>query len=182
MADRLCKSSLGWLVSTFLVAPIIAWAGEDAITSKDQQFLMTAAAAQKAEIALGQMAAERAESEKVKQLAQRMVEDHTKAGQEVRKLAEAAGVTLADEPSLVSQKTSETYSKLSGKEFDRAYVDHEVKDHQKTIAKFKKHMKKLKNAQIKQWAAGTLPVLKEHLVVAKSVSASLKKGSHKPAK
>jgi putative membrane protein len=182
MAVKLGKSSFGWYVGMFVLAPIMAWAGSDAIAPKDQQFLMTAAGAQKAEVALGQMAIERAASEKVKQLAQRMVEDHTKAGQEVRKLAEAAGITLPDEPSVDLQKLGDTYSKLSGNEFDRAYVDHEVKDHQKKIAEFKKQTKKLKNPQIKQWASGTVPVLKEHLIVAKSVSASIKKGSHKQAR
>jgi putative membrane protein len=166
----------------FLVAPIMAWAGQDAIAPKDQQFLMTAAGAQKAELALGQMAIQRAENEKVKQLAHRMVEDHIKAGQEVRKLAEAAGITLPDDPSVDPQKLGDTYSKLSGTEFDRAYVQHEVKNHQKNLAEFKKQTKKLKHPQIKQWASGTLPVLKEHLIVAKSVLASLKKGSHKPTR
>jgi putative membrane protein len=182
MAGKLGKSSLGWYVGMFALAPIMAWAAQDAITPKDQQFLMTAAEAQKGEVALGQMAMERAETEKVKQLAQRMVEDHTKAGQEVRKLAEAAGITLPDKPSVDLQTLSDTYSNLSGTAFDRAYLQHEVKDHQKKIAEFKKQTKKLENPEIKQWASGTLPVLKEHLVVAKSVSASLKKGSHQRAR
>ncbi len=138
MADRLGKRCLGWLVGMFLVAPIMAWAGQDAIAPKDQQFLMTAAGAQKAELALGQMAIQRAENEKVKQLAHRMVEDHIKAGQEVRKLAEAAGITLPDDPSVDPQKLGDTRSKLSGTEFDRAYVQHEVKNHQKNLAEFKK--------------------------------------------
>ncbi len=87
------RHSVGWL-GMCLLSPIMAWAGPDAMTSKDGHFLMTAAETQKTEIAFGQMATQRAESEKVKQLAQRMVDDHTKAGQEVRTLAEAAGVTL----------------------------------------------------------------------------------------
>ncbi len=179
MTDRLGKSSLGCLVVMCLLSPVMAWAGPDAITSKDQQFLMRAAETQKAEIAFGQMATQRAESDKVKQLAQRLVDDHTKAGQEVRKLAEAAGVTLSDEASVGHQKRGNTYSNLSGKEFDRAYVAHEVKDHQKNIAEFKKQTKNLKNPQIRQWASGTLPVLKEHLLIAKSVLASLKNGTER---
>lgn len=174
MAGRLGKSYLGRLVGMCLLSPIMAWAGPDAMMSKDQQFLMRASETQKAEIALGQMATQRAESGKVKQLAQRMVDDHTKAGQEVRKLAEATGVTLSDETSVGQQKLGTTDSNLSGEEFDRAYVAHEVKNHQKNIAEFKKQMKKLKNPQIRQWASGTLPVLKEHLIIAKNVLASLK--------
>lgn len=178
MADGHGKNHLGWLAGICLLLPTMAWAGQNAITSKDRQFLMTAAEAQKAEIALGQIAAERAESEKVKQLAQRMIEDHTKAGQEVRKLAEAAGVALSVEPPVDHRKLGDTYSGLSGKEFDRAYVAHEVKDHQKNITELKKQAKKLKHPEIKQWASGTLPVLKEHLIIAKSVLSSLKNGSN----
>lgn len=170
------------LVGLCMFFPLIIGASRDASMSKDEQFLKSAAGAHKAEVALGQMATERAESEKVKQFAQRMVADHTKAGQEVRKLAEAAGVALSDEPSMDHQKVGDTYSNLSGKEFDRAYVTHEVKDHQKTIAEFKKQTKKLKHPQIKQWASGTLPVLKEHLIVAKSVLSSLKNGSSQRGK
>ena len=176
MATLSRKSSLGWLPGMFLLSPIMAWAGPDAMTSTDQKFLMTAAEAQKMEIALGQTAVDRAESEKVKQFAQRMVDDHTKAGHELRKLAEAAGVVFPDEPPVVTRKASDAYSTLSGREFDRAYVDHEVKDHQKKITAFKKQTKKLKNPQIRQWASATQPVLKEHLIIAKSIRASMKHG------
>ena len=177
MTDRLERSSLGWLVVMCILSPSMAWAGPDAIPSKDQQFLMRAAETQQEEIALGQMATQRAESDKVKQLAQRMVDDHTKAGQEMRKLAETTGFTLSDEPSVGHQKRDRTYSNLSSKEFDRAYVAHEVKHHRKNIAEFKKQAERLKSPQIRQWAAGTLPVLKEHLLIANSVLASLKNGS-----
>lgn len=125
------------------------------------------------------MAIEGATSEKVKQYAQRMGDDHTKAGQELHKVAEAVGIPISHERSLIRQKTAETFAKLSGKEFDRAYVDHEVKEHQKNIAKFKKQMKKLKDPQITQWASGALPVLKEHPIIAKSVSVAFKDGSSK---
>ncbi len=57
-----------------------------------------------------------------------------------------------------------------------------MKDHQKHIAELKQQIKKLKNPQIKQWASGTLPVLKEHLIIAKSVLASLKNGLKKRGK
>ena len=169
-------SFLGGLLGLCLAFPLIAGASPDGPASKDEQFLNMAACAQKAEVALGQMAMERAESEKVKQFAQRMVDDHTKAGQEVHKLAEALGIALSNEPAIEQQKTQDTLSKLGGQEFDRAYVAHEVKDHQKTIAAFKKQSRTLKQSPVKQWAAGAIPVLKEHLIIAKSVSRPPKKG------
>ena len=168
---------LGGLLGLYLALPLIAWASPDGPPSKDEQFLRMAAGAQKAEVALGQMAMERAESGKVKQFAQRMVDDHTKAGQEVRKLGEIRGIALSDESAVGQQKIHNTLSKLAGKEFDRAYVTHEMKDHQKTIAQFKKQTKTLKQPQVKQWATGSIPVLKEHLIIAKSVLGSLKNGS-----
>ncbi|MCC2641763.1 MAG: putative outer membrane protein-like protein [Nitrospira sp.] len=169
---------------TFLLALCLgtsaAEAGKQgAPMQKDAGFLMTAAAAQKAEIALSQIAAERAESEKVKQFAHRMIEDHTKASQEVSQLALTTGITLPEELSAKQQKAAGNFSQLSGAEFDRAYIKHEMSDHKKNVAEFSAQAKTLKDPQIRQWASATLPVLKEHLMIAKGLAADLKKGSTK---
>jgi putative membrane protein len=154
-------------------------AKQGAPVQKDAGFLTTAAGAQKAEIALSQMATERAESEKVKQFAHRMIEDHSKASQEVSHLAQTAGITLPEELTAKQQKTAGTFSQLSGAEFDRAYIKHELSDHKKNVAEFAAQAKKLKDPQIRQWASATLPVLKEHLMIAKGLAADLKSGSAK---
>ncbi len=70
-------------------------------------------------------------------------------------------------------------SKLSGKEFDCAYVEHELKDHRKNVSQFTAHAKTLTDPQVREWVSGTLPVLKEHVLIAKSLTADLKNGSEK---
>lgn len=84
---------------------------------------------------------------------------------------------MPEELTAKQQKSAGTFSQLSGKEFDHAYIQHELKDHKKNVATFEAHAKKLKDPQIRQWASATIPVLKEHLTIAKGLAADLKNGS-----
>src|SRR5262249_46856946 len=86
-----------------------------------KHFLKEAGAGGRAGVTLGQMAAEKAASEDVKKFGQRMVDDHTKAGDELKKLAAAEGVTLPAEMDRKAKAVQQRLSQLSGAEFDRAY-------------------------------------------------------------
>lgn len=145
----------------------------DTNTPKEKLFLMKAAGAQKAEIALGQMATERGESDKVKQFGQRMIDDHQKAGKEVKQLASQEGVELPVEIPAMQKEKAKKFSQLSGKEFDRAYIRYMLHDHMKDVTEFEHSAKELKDAQVQQWASATLPVLKEHLKIAKNIADDL---------
>ena len=54
-------------------------------------------------------------------------------------------------------------AKLSGAEFDKAYIDMMVKDHKKDVAEFEKESKGAKDSDLKSWASTTLPTLQDHL-------------------
>jgi putative membrane protein len=144
---------------------------------KDQVFLMEAAASQKAEIALGQMAIERGKNDRVKQFGRRMIEDHQKAGREVKQLASQAALEPAADPPTVHKDKAQHIAQLSGKEFDRTYIGYMLKDHIKDVTEFERGAKELKNARVQQWASATLPVLKEHLKMAKNIADELGIGS-----
>ena len=68
--------------------------------------------------------------------------------------------------------------KLSGAEFDRAYMDHMVKDHKKDIAEFRKQASSGKDPEIKAFAAKSLPTLQEHLKMAEAANAEVHKAKH----
>ena len=147
-----------------------AMAQRETVGKADAAFLTTAAKRQQSEIRLSQLAAERSESEQVKQFAQRMVQDHTKANQEISKLAETLGITLSTSGGERSHKETGRLSALSGPAFDRAYLKHEMADHKKNVSEFAAKSKTLKNTQVREWASATLPVLKEHLSLVKGLA------------
>ncbi len=140
----------------------------------DEQFVKKAAQGDKAEVELGQLALQKASSNEVKKFAQRMVDDHTKNGDELKSVAGSKGITLPDKPEAKEQAEKDRLSKLSGAAFDKAYMAHMVKDHTKDVAEFKKESKNGKDSAIKDYASKSLPTLENHLTEAKSVDQKVK--------
>jgi putative membrane protein len=141
--------------------------------SSAQSFIEKAAEGQQVEIILGQLAAERAGDEQVKQFGALMAEDHQKANQEIEQLASKEGVQLPMHLTGKHKNKKEKISQLSGKEFDRAYMTYMLRDHAKDVQEFERGVHALKNPQIQQWAEGTLPVLKQHLQKARQIASSI---------
>ena len=135
----------------------------------DTQFAKKAAQGGMAEVKLGQLAQEKGTSDTVKKFGQRMVEDHTKAGDELKRAAAQDNITLPDTISAKDKATYDELSKLSGAAFDRAYARDMVKDHEEDIADFNKEANGGKNAAIKDFATQTLPTLQDHLKEAKEM-------------
>jgi len=136
----------------------------------DRKFFKKAAQGGMAEVALGQMAADKAESGAVKNFGQRMVTDHGKANQELKDLAASEGVTLPTEMSAEAKALQKELSGLSRAEFDKAYMKEMLKDHKKDISAFKREAEQGQDADVKNWAAKTLPTLQEHYTIAQTTS------------
>jgi putative membrane protein len=137
----------------------------------DETFIRNAAEGNMAEIKLGQLAEEKAEAPEVKNLAKRIVEDHTKALEELKQIAQQEGINL---PTDISHKDALTYdrlAKLSGPQFDREYTQEMVKDHQKDISEFKRAETSVKNPASKEYAQKELPTLQQHLELAQHAQA-----------
>jgi len=161
------------LVAGLLLSLNVASAADQAnmkMNHADQHFFKEAAQGGMAEVTLGQLASERAANEDVKKFGQRMVTDHGKANQELKTLAASEGVTLPDEMSSEAKALRARLSKLSGAEFDRVYMEEMIKDHKKDVAAFEKQAEQGKDPETKNWAAKTLPTLKEHLTLAQSAA------------
>ena len=151
------------------VASAVAHEGAKA-KHPDKHFLKEAAQGGQAEVTLGQMAAKQAANDDVKKFGQRMVDDHTKASDELKKLAASQGVTLPTEMDRKAKAVQQRLSQLSGAEFDRAYMKEMVKDHQKDVAAFEREARQGNDPDLKNWAAQTLPTLKEHLDLAQNTA------------
>ena len=138
----------------------------------DRKFVMDAAGGGMAEVEMGQLAKEKGSSEAVKQFGQRMVDDHTKAGDQLKELASQKGVTVPQQLSPKDKATRDRLEKLSGEQFDKAYMSDMVKDHTKDVAEFKKESQSAKDSDVKDFAAKTLPTLEDHLREAKDLAPS----------
>jgi putative membrane protein len=139
----------------------------------DQIVLRQAALGGMTEVQLGQLAAQRASSDAVKQFANRMVEDHGKSNQRVTRLAKAGGVPLPKEPDPDQKAVRAQLEKLSGPSFDVAYMASQVGDHQKTAHLLEHAITGGQNPDTKAFATDTLPVVLKHLEQARQIHASL---------
>lgn len=144
--------------------------GQNNLSSSDRQFINEAAQDGLAEVQLGQLASERAASNSVKQFGQRMVQDHTQVNNQLQQLATQKGVTLPKTLNNENQQVSQRLSKLSGAQFDREYMNHMVQAHEKDVAAFESQAQQGQDADVKAFAAQTLPALQEHLQEARSIA------------
>jgi putative membrane protein len=127
-----------------------------------------------AEVALGKLALQNAQSDDVKKFGQRMVDDHTKAEQDLEGVASKNNWTLPSDVSTAQKAEQHRMGKLNGAAFDRAYMQMMVKDHVKDVAEFKKAANSsTTNSDLRDYAKRTYPVLDDHLTNAKAVNDSL---------
>ncbi|MGC2822601.1 MAG: DUF4142 domain-containing protein, partial [Candidatus Sulfotelmatobacter sp.] len=106
------------------------------LSSSDKKFVREAAQGGMAEVELGKLATEKASSPEVKKFGQRMVNDHSKANEQLKEVASSQGITLPSNLSAKDEMTKEHLSKLSGEQFDKAYMSDMVKDHTQDVADF----------------------------------------------
>ncbi len=132
----------------------------------DAKFIQQAAAGSLAEIDLGKLAQQKALREEVHEFATRMVEDHSKAYDEMKKIAQAHGIEIATMPGHEVQEEHAKLDKLLGGDFDRAYMKHMVSDHRHDVDEFKEEARARKDSDAKTFAAKTLPTLRTHLAMA----------------
>jgi putative membrane protein len=143
---------------------------QSAHPSKDDiSFAHKAAQGGAAEVKLGRLAEEKGSSEAVKQFGKEMVTDHSKANETLKAVAAKEGITLPAGLSVADRLTYARLSKLSGADFDRAYADDMVKDHEADISDFQKESDGGKNEAIQNFATQTLPTLQHHLQNARAM-------------
>jgi len=145
----------------------------------EHTFLREAGYADLAEVQLGQLAEQKASSPEVKQFAERMVNDHTKNDDQLKQVAKQEGVILPDKLSSKDEATKARLDKLSGKEFDHAYMLDMVRDHTTDVAKFTDESKENVPSSVKNYVDQSLPTLESHLKEARSVEPQTARALHK---
>ena len=140
----------------------------------DTEFLTKAAQGGLAEVELGKLALTKATNAEVKKFAQQMVDDHSKANAELKTLAAQKNFSMPTEPSSKGKSLMDKLKGLSGAEFDKAYVNGMVEDHEEDVKLFKNQSEDGKDADVKAWAAKTLPNLQMHLDMIKGIQSKMK--------
>jgi putative membrane protein len=139
----------------------------------DQSFVTKASQGGAAEVKLGQLAQERASNQKVKDFGKQMSEDHSKAGDELNRIAQQKNLRAPSEMTAQDDALMKRLQGLSGPAFDKEYMSAMVKDHEEDIAEFQKEANSGSDSDVKTFASKTLPTLNEHLRMAKEAAATV---------
>ena len=165
-------------IVSIVAAALVALTGPAAaqvqlVSDQDREFVNKAATGNLAEVELGRVAAQRAARPSVRSFGERMVTDHGRSNAELTSLARSKGIDVptALEPS--QQAVRDRLSVLSGNDFDRAYMSEMVRDHTEDIALFERASEISTDPDLKAWAAQSLPMLREHLALARQVNSEV---------
>jgi putative membrane protein len=130
-----------------------------------------------AEVELGRIAQERATHPDVKAFAQELVRDHQAAGEELRRIATTANpnfpAMIDDEAREELTELREEMAKLTGRDFDRRYIDEMIDDHQDAVDDLEDKAENASHSEVRAWAAKTLPTVRQHLERARALKESL---------
>jgi putative membrane protein len=138
-------------------------AGNAMVDDNTKDFVKKAATGGMEEVELGRLAQQKASSQRVKNFGQMMVDDHSKANDQLKTIATQKNIDIPAAVTDDQRKDIDMLSKKSGTDFDKAYVDMMVNDHKKDIDEFKKAQAKVNDNDIKNFAINTLPTLQKHL-------------------
>jgi putative membrane protein len=172
MTIRRLIAAAGGMVMALAAAPLAPLHAQLAELRQDSRFIFDAASNNLLEIRLGQQAQSKATNPAVKQFGQQMVTDHTNLHNQLTSILSKntefkPGLTDDDE------KEVERLEKLSGAEFERAYMTAMVQHHQEDVSTYQSQQASLRSAEARQIAANSLPVLQRHASMAVQVANQL---------
>ena len=160
--------------------------GTMASAADERRFVEDMGAKGVAEVKLGQLAADRATNPEVKKFGQQMVADHSKANDELKKVASEMNIQLPSQPDDEHQELLDRLSKLKGAEFDREFMQAMVDGHEEVADELERHAGTARTgergvgttgaageASVSAWAAKTLPTVRQHLDQAKQINDKL---------
>ncbi|MGQ0563339.1 MAG: DUF4142 domain-containing protein [Gemmatimonadota bacterium] len=135
--------------------------------------------ANSADSAAGELARSKAGNAQVRSFGERMVTDHTAVNEQAAQLAQRLNLTPADNATSQQMKSDSDQAMqrlqgLSGAEFDRAYIDHEVTFHQQVLDALDKTLiPNAQNPDLRALLEQTRPAIAAHLEQAKQIQESL---------
>jgi len=153
--------------SLVLLIPLAVFSAE----IPDAKFYRDAAEGGIAEVAMGILAQQKAQSPSVKDFGAQMVKDHSAANEKLKALAQSKNITLPANPSVDEMEAKSKLQVLSGQSFDKSYIKGMIKDHEEDIAEFKKEAASGQDPDARAFASATLPTLQAHLNRIRAIAA-----------
>lgn len=132
------------------------------LSAADRKFAMMVAQTDLAEIQVGNLALQKSNNAQVKQIAQKLVDDHTKTSTAMKDIASKNGLTLPTETDAKHKALAAKLENESGKDFDKDFLAANSSDHHKVIQAFEKESTSGQSTDLKQFATQFLPAIKEH--------------------
>ena len=154
-------------------ALVQAQTGQAELAAQDLQFAEEATIGGLKEVTLGELAQQQAKDEQVAQFGQRMVQDHGQANEKLMAIAQQKGIQLPQELPEDAQQTYEELQQLSGAEFDQAYMEEMVTDHEEDVELFEEQAQSGEDPDLRAFAEETLPILRDHLQMAEDIQSEL---------
>lgn len=145
--------------------------------NQDKLFVKLAAEGGQAEVELGKLAQKKGSSDAVRKFADRMVADHGKSNERLMRSGRALKVEVPKGQSAALDPEHNTVraqmEAANGVDFDRAYLTSQIQDHQKTANLLLWEISYGQNQDLTKYASDTLPVVLDHLDMAKRHYAEL---------
>ena len=123
-----------------------------------------------AEVQLGQLTLQKSNNDQVKQFAQKMIDDHTKLGDQMKPIAQQVGVSVPTEPSKKDKQTMAKLQALSGSAYDQAYIKDMIKDHKQDLSDFQMEASSGQDQTVKDAATQGSKVIAQHLQMAQQMA------------
>ena len=140
------------------------------LAAVDQSFVTAAASSDAGEIQAAQLAETKSHRAAVKHFAQQMVTDHTASTQKLTTIATSKGVTPPTTPTQAATDQMALLQKASPARFDREYLRDQVMDHEVAVKAFQDEIANGQDADLKQFATDTLPIIQHHLAEARHLA------------
>jgi putative membrane protein len=165
------------VAAALLLVPVFVYS--QTLQPSDKSFVMDAAMGGMTEVELGKLAQQNASNPAVKDFGTHMVDDHSKANDELAGIVKAKGVTPPADLDALHKQAVERLRAMKGDQFDKAFMSQMLTDHKKTIALFQKASTTAKDSDIKAFATKTLPTLHTHLQMAQQTNKAAHSASTK---
>lgn len=172
------KLTLSALATAALALPLATLAA-DSLSHSDASFLKDAEESGLFEIQAGKIALQKAQDEQSRTFAQKMIDEHAKANQDVEALAAQKGLKLPTSPSLAQKAKLTTLEHWAKSGFDHHYAEDQLSEHKSDVKAFTKASTEAKDADVKALAAKTLPTLQQHEQMAQQLADATKSATSK---
>ena len=176
------RTSIVALASLALLVVPQARAGSDNSSSQrgqfskdDYKFACEAARGGLFEVKAGELARTQGMNPTVKQFGERMVKDHSQINARLTALAARKAAVLPTSLKAKEKDQLKSLDQLAGKDFDKTYAKSMVKDHENVIKAFQREAEKAEDPDLKAFAANTVPILQQHLDMAKQMQSAVER-------